>query len=369
VVLGREQIMVAEPISLQNDSFPTETIQDEMIERIQSFPRIRYMGSKYKIVPYLTKIFLELPGQKVLDAFIGSGIVSYALKVAGKSVHSNDYMNFPVEIAKATVVNSNITLSQSEISQLLEEQPNRDQFILNTFHGLYFDDEDHAFLDNTWANLRNLDNPYKQALVKSALCLAAIKKQPRGVFTITDSRYNDGRKDLRLSMKEQFLNALEGYQSIIFDNGQVHSATNQDIFDCDTEFDVVYMDPPYMPKKDDNDYIKRYHFLEGLSVYWENQRIMEQTKTKKLEKRPTRFGRRPTIHNTFDDLFRKFADSTIVLSYSSNGIPSLEDMTKLLRKYKTSVELIKIPHRYSFGTHENVAEGSNLVDEYIFIGR
>ena len=58
---------------------------------------------------------------------------------------------------------------------------------------------------------------------------------------------------------------------------------------------VVYIDPPYAPPHDDNCYIKRYHFLEGLAVYWKGLRIMEGTKSKKLEKRFTSFSYKRTI--------------------------------------------------------------------------
>lgn len=340
----------------------------ESINQIQQFPRIRYMGSKYKIIPALLEVFESLRFESSIDAFSGSGVVSYALKVMGKKVHSNDYMNFPYEIANATIVNSYERLTDKEIESVLEERPDRKRFILNTFKGLYFADKDHDFLDNTWTNLERINTPYKRALVISAMCLAAAKKQPRGVFTVVDARYDDGRRDLQLTMKEQFLNALNAYQSVVFDNGQAHSASNRDIFDCDENYDLVYLDPPYMPKSDDNDYIKRYHFLEGLSMYWNGQEIMHDTKTKKIPKRPTRFGKRGTIKETFDDLFRKFADSTIVLSYSSNGIPDRKELESMLRRYKTTVNVVRVPHRYSFGTHSNVQEGSNLVDEYIFIG-
>lgn len=37
------------------------------------YPRIRYMGSKYKLLPHLAEVFAEVGGQTALDAFCGSG--------------------------------------------------------------------------------------------------------------------------------------------------------------------------------------------------------------------------------------------------------------------------------------------------------
>lgn len=47
------------------------------------FPRLRYMGSKYGLVPHLAELFGELGGETALDAFSGSGVVSYTLKSIG----------------------------------------------------------------------------------------------------------------------------------------------------------------------------------------------------------------------------------------------------------------------------------------------
>ena len=54
----------------------------------------------------------------------------------------------------------------------------------------------------------------------------------------------------------------------------------------------MYFDPPYVPRADDNCYMKRYHFLEGLSCYWKGLRIMENTRVKKIEKPYTPFSYR-----------------------------------------------------------------------------
>src|SRR5262249_59027575 len=40
---------------------------------VSGFPRLRYMGSKYRLVPYLAEVFAELGGPTPLGAFSGSG--------------------------------------------------------------------------------------------------------------------------------------------------------------------------------------------------------------------------------------------------------------------------------------------------------
>lgn len=42
----------------------------------------------------------------------------------------------------------------------------------------------------------------------------------------------------------------------------------------------------------DNEYVRRYHFVEGLSLDWKDIEIKENTKTKKFKSYPTPFSSR-----------------------------------------------------------------------------
>ncbi|WP_231895125.1 DNA adenine methylase [Gordonia sp. 852002-10350_SCH5691597] len=347
----------------------------EVVARAQRFPRLRYMGSKYRLVPHLERTFAEIGGTTAVDAFSGSGVVSYLLKAQGFSVASNDFLNFPNIIARATVANSSVRLEPELVDEICGPPLDDRDFIRSTFDGLYFDAADRAFLDSAWSHIARLRG-YRRDLAISALVLSAARKQPRGVFTFTDStRYADGRRDLRMSLRDHFrLRAASEYNSTVFSNGRKHRSSCGDVFDLDVTPlfdaapDLVYLDPPYAPPTDDNDYIKRYHFLEGLSVYWEGMSIMENTKTKKLPKRFTPFAYKRTIDDALVRTFEHFGDAgAIVLSYSSNALPGADRIVDLLGKVKPSVEVIAIDHKYSFGTH--AAATRRDVSEFLFIGR
>ncbi len=333
----------------------------------QFYPRLRYMGSKYKVVPHLERIFSSLDFDTVIDAFSGSGVVGFALKELGKQVTANDFLNFPATIAKATIANPGIQLTADDLALLLSPNEDDRAFIQTTFEGLYFSQEDHKFLDAVWSHLHRLPD-YKRELAIASLCLATSRKQPRGVFTITDVRYDDGRKNMHMSLKEGFLKAVADYNAIVFDNGRINSSQCADVYAIDPKpFDLVYLDPPYAPPRDDADYIKRYHFLEGLSMYWDGLEIMTNTKTKKLVKRYTPFAYKNTIRDALRRLFDHFRNSIIVLSYSSNSVPDKDEIYKILKETKSSVEIVSVPHLYSFGTHSSAER--RHVEEYIFIAR
>ena len=346
---------------------PRASGQTSAIERVSSFPRLRYMGSKYRLVPHLAEVFAEVGGQTALDAFSGSGVVSYLLKTLGYQVAANDFLAFPAVIARAAVVNQTEQLSEEDIETICGPPADDRDFIQRTFDGMYFTADDRAFLDSAWSHIDRMSG-HKQALATSALILAAARKQPRGVFTFTELRYDDGRRDLHLPLREHFAERAAEYNQVVFDSGQPCTAVSSEVFELDpAPYDLVYLDPPYAPPRDDNCYIKRYHFLEGLAVYWRGQTIMENTRTKKLVKRYTPFSYKHTVTEALYRTLRQFKDSVIVLSYSSNAVPDAETIEALMREVKDDVEVRLIDHKYSFGTHS--AAQRRDVSEYMFIGR
>ncbi len=338
-------------------------------EIVRSYPMMRYMGSKFRLLPWIHSVLEDIEFDSALDGFAGSGCVGYLLKAMGKEVHSADFLNFPTVIATALIENPGIQLDNDDVEMLLSYDPQHRRFIENKFEGIFYTKDDLRFLDRVSWNLQKLTDKYKRAIALSAMIRSCAKRQPRGVFTVAGDpeRYKDGRRDLRLSIKEHFLEHVEAYNASAFDNERENQSQRCDVFAAENQVDLVYLDPPYVPRSDDNCYMKRYHFLEGLSCYWENVEIMEETRVKKIAKPFTPFSYRKTAFDAFDRMFSHFADSTIVLSYSSNGYPDLSELKKILGRYKSTIEVHERDHRYHFGTH--AAASRNEVTEYLVVGR
>lgn len=336
--------------------------------RLSDFPQLRYMGSKYRLLPWIYEVLRGLDFESAADPFVGSGCVAYLMKCMGKRVIASDFLRFSSTFASATIENSHHHLDGPAIRKLLAPARNNPDFIERTFGGIFFDRDDLRFLDRICHNIEKLDEPNQQALARAALMRSCLKKQPRGVFTISSGRYDDGRRDLRLKVEEHFLEQIEKFNNVVFDNGRKHTVRRADVFDLKPRgVDLVYLDPPYVPRSDDNCYMKRYHFLEGLSCYWRGMEIMTHTKVKKIAKPFTPFSYRSTAVLAFDRLFHQYRHSTIVLSYSSNGYPDRDELESLLRRYKKTVQINERPHRYHFGTHKGVERAQ--VTEYLLVGR
>jgi adenine-specific DNA-methyltransferase len=346
------------------------TAASAMPGQVAQYPEMRYMGSKKRLLPWIHEVLDGLDFGTALDPFTGTGCVAYLIKAMGRRIVASDFLNFSSIIARATVENTNQRLDGRAVNALIGKSSNVHNFIEHTFAGVFFTVEDLRFLDRVSANIRKLENPYKQALAFSALFRSCLKRQPRGVFTVSGnlSRYDDGRRDLKLSFEEHFLEQIQVFNASVFNNGRKNKAFRADMFELPRQkADLVYLDPPYVPRADDNCYIKRYHFLEGLSCYWQGLPVDTSTKVKKIAKRYTPFSYRRTAVEAFDRMFARFAKSTIVLSHSSNGYPDLVQLEALLRQHKRTIRIFEKPHRYHFGTHDAVERAT--VNEYLIVGR
>lgn len=194
------------------------------------------------------------------------------------------------------------------------------------------------------------------------------KKRPRGIFTYTGQRYNDGRKDLQKSLRQQFLEAVDVINESVFDNGKVNKARLGDAMKlCEVKPDLVYIDPPYYSPLSDNEYVRRYHFVEGLARDWQGVEIQQNTQTKKFKSYPTPFSTRKGAADAFDMLFKKFEESIFIVSYSSNSQPTQDEMVALLAKYKEHVEVVPIDYCYSFANQKEAKTNRNKVQEYLFV--
>ena len=340
---------------------------EPLSDQVSLYPPTRFMGSKRKLLGEIWNVASRFEFDSVVDLFSGSGIVGYMFKSHGKTVISNDYMAMSATFTKAMVENNTVTLPIAEAEKLLIKQGEVDHFVSDTFKDLYYTDEENELIDILRTNIAAIDDQYKKAIAMTALIRACTKKRPRGIFTYTGHRYDDGRKDLQKSLSQQFLEAVEAVNNAVFDNHKTNKSVNGDAMALEVEKpDLVYIDPPYYSPLSDNEYVRRYHFIEGLARDWKGVEIQEHTK--KFKSYPTPFSTKNGAYDAFDKLFSKFSDSILIVSYSSNSLPTQEDMVELMKKYKKHVEVVPVDYKYAFGNQADAKTHRNSVQEYLFIG-
>jgi DNA adenine methylase len=363
---GQDVLVTALPKVRRN----LKTVPGILPDQTSKYPTTRYMGSKQKLLQHISESVKSLEFDSVIDLFSGSGIVGYMFKAQGKRVVSNDHMHMSHTFTKALVENNGVTLDSTKVKKILSKNSDSDKFVQKTFKGLYFTNAENILIDNIRANIKELDNEYEAAIAMMALIRACTKKRPRGIFTYVGDRYDDGRKDLQTSLSQHFIDAVTTINNAVFDNSKKNEARNTDAMKLKPlKNSLVYIDPPYFTPKSDAEYVRRYHFVEGLARDWEGVEIQEHTLTKKFKGYPTPFSTQVGASNAFDLLFKRFSENILLVSYSSNSLPSLDEMVALMSKYKEHVEVIPVDYKYSFGNQKNkVGDNRNTVQEYLFLG-
>jgi len=350
--------------------FKLHSVPQPLPQQVLKYPSTRYMGSKNKLLREIWAVASQFEFDTAIDLFSGSGVVGYMFKSFGKSVISNDYMTMSATFSKAMIENSNVTLKREEAESLFEPNQPVDGFVEKTFQGLYFSDDDNRLIDILRANIKHMKNPYQRAIAMSALIRACMKKRPRGIFTYVGQRYDDGRKDIHMLFRDQFLAAVDMVNEAVYDNGRENTSRNGDALTLKPlDSGLVYIDPPYYSPLSDNEYVRRYHFVEGLARDWQGVEIQEHTITKKFKSYPTPFSSRTGSAEAFDLLFKRFRESILVVSYSSNSQPTLDEMVAIMAKHKSHVEVLPVDYKYSFGNQSHkVGDNKNAVQEYLFVG-
>jgi DNA adenine methylase len=343
------------------------------VEVTAVYPDTRFMGSKQRLLGYIADVASRSSHRTFVDAFSGSGCVAHHMKRLGYRVVANDVLAFAHHWALAAVENSSVTLSPADCAMLLAPDPAAGTFIAETFADLYFTDAENALLDAFSANVMRLGDRYQQSIAYAAMTRACLKRRPRGVFTYVGMRYDDGRADLRTSLADHFRASVEAWNAAVFDNGLRHEARHGSatalVVD---EPALVYVDPQYFSTRSDNDYTRRYHFLEGLVSYWRDLELQEHTKTKKFASVHREFQSRAAAYASLVTLFDRLqaGGHDVLVSYSSNCLPSRDEMLAMLRERWRHVDVVGVEHVYSFGTHgHHLGNRNNRVEEYLFFGR
>lgn len=327
--------------------------QLSLIEEIPVFPSTRYQGSKLKIKDWIWNNIKGLEFHSALDAFGGTGCVAYLLKQKGKQVAYNDILTFNWFIALALIENDSITLTDEDVDFLLTKHKDikYPTFIYDTFKDIYFTDEENQWIDVTVTNINQLENLYKKAIGYYALCQSCRIKRPFNLFhrknlylRLADVERSFGNKTTwDTPFEVHFRKFVASANQSVFSNGMRNKALNLDVFDIEGDFDLLYIDTPYISKDGvEVDYFGFYHFLEGLVRYSEwKEMINYQTKHKKLNGDKNPWIDKNRIYSAFERLIKKFKDSILVISYRSDGIPTISELVDLLKRYKSNVEELK----------------------------
>ncbi|MFN4179039.1 MAG: DNA methyltransferase, partial [Armatimonadota bacterium] len=218
-----------------------------------------------------------------------------------------------------------------------------------TFHNIYYTDAENEWLDIVVQNLEDFDDLYKKAMGYYALIQSCLVKRPFNLFhrcnlylRLADVPRSFGNKATwDKPFEEHFRAFAVEVNRLVFDNGLPNRALNMDALELEGSYDLVYLDPPYTAASGVTvDYLDFYHFLEGLVNYEHWAELIDySTKHKRLKRKPNLWNDPMRVRSGFRTMFDKFRDSILVVSYRSDGIPSIDEIVTEMKQFKKRVSV------------------------------
>ena len=332
-------------------------------------PVTRYYGSKRRVVEKIWDALAEhhIEFETMLDLFGGTGIVSYYMAKSGKTVVYNDILSFNCEIAKALLQSPRGVFSETQALRLLQREPNREYqtVIEDYFDDIYYPRDENRIIDTVVQNIAYLDDAEKSSAYY-ILFQSCIIKRPFNIFHRKNLNLRTGFTNANFGNKTtweksfeslfvKFTRELNEYQ---FDELPPVEVTNMSALQCNRGADLVYIDK----RSAAITYHNRYHFLEGLMHY---EDIPNQINQEKIN-REIRLGENPEFekrsHYLADlhKLLARHQHSTIAMSYTSAGFPSIDELSNVIRQYKNQVIVCNLGN-HSFALNKNNSDRQEIL--------
>ena len=343
-------------------------------------PQTRYYGSKRKIVDKIWNIIVNeanLEFDSVLDVFGGSASFSYYAKLNQKEVLYNDIFQFNTIIGRKLIEQNTNELTYENAVRLFTRFPevNYLNHIAEYYNDIYFTNEENNQIDVYIQNVLALENENIKCSALYILFQSCLMKRPYNLFhrrnlnmRLNYTTGNFGNKQTwERSFEELFIRFIKELDEVCIDNGRLNTAHNFSALNCPLDADLVYIDPPYFKKESSTSYHSKYHFLEGLVNYYEipnninfNKNNREITINASRE-----FEDKANFLNDLRNLINNHTHSHIVISYRNNGIPSIQEISELLRTFNNYDVMEYNLGKYSYALNKN----NNFNQEVLFICR
>ena len=308
---------------------------------------------KYSSV--IGKIYLQNYDWSKYNVDVVEQLLSRSLKEA-KRVKSS--INMPLIDYKSDVDLPNLLKVENQHKSLLNRKyKDFDHLFLTTFSGTYWSIQQCIDIDAIMSVARKSsypDDTFSNLVLGSLMFSMAYCSQSTGHYAqyrdITEENVDDiliYRKKSIFKLFKQKLNTLIDYYSGENNSVFSHETTNLDYIDSvklSRQNSIIYADPPYQFVH----YSRFYHALETLVKYdYPEVRYKGRYRT---DRHQSPFCIRTKVGDAFKVLFAEVAakKSTLVLSYSDNGMISLEDLLQLSKDidcaYSTSIKEIDYLH-------------------------
>lgn len=351
---------------------------DLLSQAYEGMPATRYQGSKRKFLQFIYESIKSLKFQTCLDAFGGTGSVSHLLRFMGKQVTYNDILPFNAVIARALFSNKQVTLTDEMIDELFNRQSKiiYHNYIADNYEDIYYTKTENEQLDVLCQNIPLLDS--RDASDEAYYCLfqTAISKRPYNLFhrANLDIRTRDVVRSFgnKTTWDKSFSDHMKKFRNELCEYKCRQSkfkpvVTDGDAFLLENKFDLVYIDTPYSKtsRVSESNYFTFYHFLDAMLAYDSIPSCLNIVYKHKPFYEPNKLWYPTTsILDGFTQLFQHFSNSIIVLSYRSDGHPTVEELVNKLELLGKRVRVeLSSGHNYALASKADSTKEVIMVAE------
>ena len=273
----------------------------------------RYLGNKYKLLPFIKKTKKKECGEieSFADIFAGTGAVSSAY--IDKIVITNDllYSNYICNFAWFGSEKVDIDKIEKIIIDYNKKECKNDNYMTENFANTFFSYNNCSKIGYIRENIeKKFKNGDINEREKAILVMALIYSMDRIANTC-------GHYDAYIKGKTLNKNLEIDIPRIINENNKKNKCYNEDANELvkkkDFYADLVYIDPPYNSRQ----YSDAYHLLENIAK-WEKPEVYGVAKKMDRSSIKSKYCTNDAT-NEFSDLIENINAKHIVLSYNNTG--------------------------------------------------
>lgn len=272
----------------------------------------RYLGNKFKLIPFIRRVVDEECSniRSVLDAFSGTGSVSFAFHDKQLLVNDMMYCNYLVSLCWFSPQMVNIKF----LTELLEHYntadiSKEDNYMYRTFRDTYFSADVCRRIGFVREDIEQKFqtgkvNERERAIVITSLIYAMDRIS--NTYGHYDSYIQNASYNNNFDLKMPKLNYELNVSNQCF-NQDANLLANH------VECDLAYLDPPYNSRN----YCDAYHLLENIAR-WEKPAVEGIARKMNRSTMKSEYCK-VTANKSLEDLVTKLRCRYILLSYNNNG--------------------------------------------------
>lgn len=337
---------------------------------------MRFLGNKTRMLDNIEFVIKEnkIEGSVLCDLFAGSGAVGDFFK-SRYSIIANDYLQCLSIINKARLENSTVPSFKDFVVEYGKDPftyfnnkqytPDYQYFITNNYSPIgnrqYFTETNAVKIDGIRIEIEEL---YKNLTIDAkerSFLIASLIESVMGVSN-TSGTYEAYLKNWDKRAYKPFeLVPLTLNETKLFGTNTIYNIDSNELL-RQVSGDILYIDPPYTI----TDYSAAYHLLESIAKY-DYPIIGGITGRRKEICNKSKYTRKEQAYKNFEDLFRQAKFKHILVSYSTQGLLTVDEIKNLAKKFAVN-NAVKV-YEFPFKEYKNIRssqKGDDLREVIIY---